>query len=108
MKKARKEQINRCFGKCPKNSDQQNGEKVKKILPSIAERRKADRAIGDVRRQFRGRYSLLQILPLLERRYPLLLTRAIERIEGQKARDELSFEEIIFFETFKASLSREE
>ncbi len=120
MIRARKNQVNRCFdfGNCPKKQkrsdkpivpppeEKQKEEAIKKALIEAAERKKADRILGDVRSQFKGRYSILQILPLLEYRYPSLLKRAIERVEGQKSRNELSIEEDVFFESFKASLEQ--
>ncbi|MEK7664996.1 MAG: hypothetical protein AAB361_02555 [Patescibacteria group bacterium] len=106
MKEAKKSLVNR-FGNYPKNPDQSKEEKVKRILLTVAEKRRANKAIGSLLAEFKGRYSLLQLLPLIKRRYPFLLPTAIERVERQKNRNELKMEKIIEFEAFKDSLKQE-
>ncbi|MEK7541151.1 MAG: hypothetical protein AAB529_02885 [Patescibacteria group bacterium] len=112
MKEVKKNQVNRCFRECHKKSkksgepkalpltEQQKEEKIKKALL----RKKADKALKDIRSEHNNRYSIFQLLRLLEHRYPSLLARAVERVEGQKNRNELTDNEVMEFETFKASL----
>lgn len=119
MKEAKKNPVNRCFGNCPNNPKkygkpkflpppvQKREEEVKRILLATAERKKANRTIGSLLSQFKGRYSLLQLLPLIKRLYPYALAVAIERVEGQRSRHELSMEKVVELEKFKASLKQE-
>lgn len=104
MKEAQRIQVNRCFGDCPENSGKQKEEKVKRILLTATEKRRMNKAIGSLLCQFKGRYSLLQLLPLIKKRYSSLLESAIERVEEQKNRNGLSMDKIVEFEAFKASL----
>ncbi|MDP2741100.1 MAG: hypothetical protein Q8O66_00200 [bacterium] len=108
MKEAKENRVNRCFEECPRDSDRQKEKKVKMILLATAEKKKANKEIASLLSQFKDRYSILQLLPLIKRRYPSLLTFAIERVECQRSRNELSIEGIVEFETFKASLEQKE
>ena len=105
-KKAQKLPVNRCFGgNCPKNPQKTREEQIKELLMDVNQRRRANREISRLLKQFKGRYSLLKCLELIGRRYPLYVLKvAIERVEKQRMRDELTMEEIIDFERFKASL----
>ncbi|TSC94665.1 MAG: hypothetical protein CEN87_386 [Parcubacteria group bacterium Licking1014_1] len=126
MEKMQKNQVNRCFGKHLKNpkesskpkalplTEQQREEKARRTFLAAAaterkkKKKKTNREIGSLLKEYKGRYSLLQLLQVIKLRYPSLLMAAIERVEGQRNRNELSMEKIAWFETFKASLKQEE
>ena len=81
-------------------------EEIKNILPGNKERRRANEEISYLLLQFKGRYSILDCLGLIKRRYsPYVLEVALERVERKKERNELSMEEVVEFERFKQSLS---
>ena len=72
----------------------------------VIRRKRANKEISELLIQFKGRYSILDCLQLIRRRYPdYVLKVAIERIERKKKRDGLSLDELLEFERFKKSLS---
>ena len=122
MKRVRKNQVNRCFGICPKKpkngdkpkppplTEQQKEEKIKRILIEAAEKKKRKRAekeISSLLREYKSRYSVLKLLPLIKWKYPWLLEAAVKKVEGQKNRSKLSLDEIVEFEELKISLKKE-
>lgn len=116
MKRAKKNQINRCFesppkatrmGKKPESpplTDQQKDEEVKRILLAAAEQKRKEKEVASLLKQFRGRYSVLDLLELIRHRFPWLLDFAIEKVERQKKRGRLSMNEIVRFEKFKTAI----
>ena len=92
---------NRCFGgKCP--PDKPKDKIIKKVLTDASRRRRANREIDALLKQFKGR-RIIDLLPAIERRCSTdVLKVAVERVE--RRRDELSLEDLMFFEGFKASL----
>ena len=108
---ARKEQVmeakvgqtNRCFGNDSQNKQQQKQQKVKEVLFTAGEMRRAKNELNSLLLQFRGRKSILQLLPVIKRRCSLAtLTMALERVEFRK--HDLDMEDQVFFEEFKNSL----
>jgi hypothetical protein len=81
--------------------------RVKEILTEVQARKRAGKELSSLSLQFHGRKSLLQLLPVIKLRLSeLALTLAIERIE--RKRNELSMEDLFFFEQFKKSLEPQE
>ena len=96
-------QTNRCFGNDSQNKQQQKQQKVKEVLFTAGEMRRAKNELNSLLLQFRGRKSILQLLPVIKRRCSLAtLTMALERVESRK--HDLSMDDQIFFEEFKNSL----
>lgn len=116
MKVQKKPVVNRCFGdkNCPRGQEQQKEKKIKRILLATtaaerkkAERKRAERVLNDLLRQFHGKKGIDQLLPVIKLRYPpAVLQLAIERVERKQ--DELSWERRVDFELFKASLQQSE
>jgi len=109
MNEAQRFQVNRCFGgHCPKDSNRQREQKIKEVLLTAVERRRANKEINFLLRQFHGRKSIFDILPAMKQRgYPLYIIRvALERVEGR--RNELRIEQQMELEVFKASLEKPE
>ncbi|MDD4201723.1 MAG: hypothetical protein PHU39_03055 [Candidatus Pacebacteria bacterium] len=80
-------------------------EEVKKLLFDEGKRKIANKEIRNLLSQFKNRYSILDCLEVIRRRYPsYVLEAAIERVERKKKRNELSWDEIVYFEKFKKSL----
>lgn len=98
---------NRCFGgHCPQNPKQQREQKIKEVLLTATERRRANKEINNLLSRFYGK-SLIKLLPVIKRRYSRsILNVALERIEGR--RHGLEIEDVIFLEEFKASLEKPE
>jgi len=81
-------------------------EEVKKLLFDEGKRKIANKEIRNLLSQFKNRYSILDCLEVIRRRYPsYVLEAAIERVERKKKRNELSWDEIVYFEKFKKSLN---
>lgn len=103
MKNAQKSQVNRCFPLPP--TGQQREEEIKRTLLADAKKRWKRRANEEIEYLIqRHKKTLLQLLPLIKQRHPFWLTTAIEGVEEQGKRNELSMDEIKEFRTFKASL----
>jgi len=69
------------------------------------QRKRAEKELSNLLALFRGKKSLLQLLPVIKLRYSKpVLTVAIERIERRK--DDLCITDQIFFEEFKNSLKQ--
>lgn len=86
---------------------EQQKEREANEVSADVQRKKASKALASLLCQFKGRYSILQLLPLIKNRYPSLLAFAIERVEEQRRRNELSITKIVELERFKASLEQE-
>lgn len=86
---ARKKGINQIWENNPGNKEKKrksldkplsSDKEVKAVLREAADKRKADKIINELMKLSKG--SLVKILPVTERRYPLfVLKRLIERIE---------------------------
>lgn len=90
-------------------TEQQREEKVKMILLVATERKRrkrANREIGYLLQQHNK--SPLELLPLIKWRHPFWLTVAIEIVEEQRSRNELSKDDLAWFKEFKISLKQEE
>ena len=111
MKEAKQRvQINRCFeNKCPEKSDKEKEQQIKDVLLTASQRRRANREISHLLKTFHGTRKLRELLRAMKQRgYPdYVLAVAIERVEAERKRDELTFEEIMDFEEFKASLDQQ-
>lgn len=123
MNEMRHNPVNRCFsGNCPKKQQgtqqkkvltpipsrttgKAGEEKIKELLVSAVERRRANREIDCLLRQFHGRRSIFDLLPAMKQRgFPLYVLKvAIERVENR--RNALKIEEVAELEAFKASLA---
>ncbi len=109
MKEARQKPTNGYFGgkNCPRNPKQQKEKEIKETFLAVAKRKRANRELNCLLLQFHGRKSIFQLLPVIKLRCsPIALTVALERVE--RRRSELSMEDLVFFETFKASLKQSE
>jgi hypothetical protein len=97
--------VNRCFaGKQPQKTISRE-EQVKELLLASQQRKRAEKELSNLLALFRGKKSLLQLLPVIKLRYSKpVLTVAIERIERRK--DDLCITDQIFFEEFKNSLKQ--
>ncbi len=97
-------QVNRCFGgHCSQNPTQQSQKRVKEMLFTAAEKRRAKKELDYLLLSFHGRKSILQLLPAIKHRCSrAALALAIERVEVRK--DGLKMEDQVYFEGFKASL----
>ncbi len=86
--------VNWCFGsqQAP-NPEQQKEQKIKEVLIAAKDRRRANREIDFLLRQFHGRKSIFDLLPAMKQRgYPLYVIKvALERVE--RKRDGLSVEQ---------------
>lgn len=104
---------NRCLNghSCPETSDQQREAKIKALLVTAGQRKRANRALSALAQERRCRFSgLLQIAEnwaASGRLSPYVFEVLIERIEGQRRRNELSFDEIADLERAKASPVRQ-
>ncbi len=101
--------VNRCFGgQCPQNPEQPKEQRIKEVLITAKERRRANKEIDLLLRQFHHRKSIFDLLPAMKQRhYPLYVIRvAIERVEGR--RNELKIEQQMELEAFKASLAEQQ
>jgi hypothetical protein len=67
---------NRCFGNCPQVEEQ----KIKDVLTSAKQHKKHNKEINILLAQFRGK-GIIDLLPMIGRRYPHLLEIALERAE---------------------------
>jgi len=112
MGKFQHRSANRSFGfghgtQKPKEPEQHQEQKVKDILFSAAEIRRAKKELDYLLLLFHGKKSILQLLPAIKQRCSrAALSLAIKRVEGKK--DGLSVEDQIFFEQFKSSLNKKE
>jgi len=108
MNEAREAHLtNRCFGTdCSQKINQQREQKVKEVLITAKERRRANKEIDHLLSRFRGK-SLIKLLPVIKLRYSRsILAVALERVEGK--RNGLAIEDAIFLEEFKTSLEKTE
>ena len=107
MNEVQRFQVNRCFGgHCPKDSNQKREQKIKEVLLTATERRRANKEINNLLLRFHGK-SLIKLLPVIKRRYSQsILNLALERVEGR--RHGLEIEDVIFLEEFKTSLEKPE
>jgi len=99
--------VNRCFGgNCPPKPSQKKEQKIKEVLLDASQRRRANKEICHLLKIFHGTRKLRELLRAMKQRgYPdYVLKVAIERVEAERKRNELTFEEIRDFEEFKASL----
>ena len=103
---------NRCLGiHCQRSTEKQSKDKVKKILVAASQRKMANRAIRTHINERRCRLSAL--LPMMEtwvatKRLSLYVFEVlIERVEGQRRRNELSLDEIMDLERAKSSPVRQ-
>jgi len=110
---SRKKPANRVFGNPQKDYSENNSsekdcqEKVKAIVQEANRRRRAKRELDNLLKQFQGRKSLIQLLPVLRRRYPKEVVQlALERIK--KRWNQLSVEDQVFVAQIEASLEKEE
>lgn len=103
MKEAQQSPVNRCFGsKCSKNPKSRE-EQIEELLKEAALRKKANRELDFLLRQFHGRKSILQLLPVIKLRCSdVVLALALERVE--RRRNGLAIDDLVFLETFKKSL----
>ncbi len=85
-KEAQKPPIKRCLdgsANCPPNSNKGREEQVKELLINATERRKEKAKIKNLLKQFRGRYDLVDLLPLVARKYlPTTMLVLLERIKN--------------------------
>lgn len=101
MNQAQRNLANRCFGE--QTAAKQREDEVKRLLAEAQERKNAEKQLKNLLLQFKGKKSLLHLLPVIKLRWPkAVLTLAIERIERKK--DALSIDDLVFFENFKAEL----
>lgn len=111
MEKAQKLRVNRCFGdSCHQNPKEQREQKIKEVLSDASQRRRANKEISQLLKMFHGRRKLRELLWAMKQRgYPdYVLTVAIERVEAERKRNELTVEEVVDFEEFKTSLEKPE
>ncbi len=88
-----------------RNDAQGKGKEKEGPFSDTQKRKRANKEIKMLISQFKGRYSLLDCLPVIKRRYPsYVLDVALERVERQRERNELSMERVHEFERFKESL----
>ena len=109
MEKAQEFRVNRCFGgNCPQNPRQKKEQKIKEVLSDAHQRRRANQEISHLLKMFHGRRKLRDLLWAMKQRgYPdYVLAMAIERVEAQRKRNELTVEEVMDLEEFKASLEK--
>ena len=113
MKEAKQNQqipANRCFGgNCPQKPNPEKEQKIKDVLFTASQKRRANKEISHLLKTFHGTRKLRELLRAMKQRgYPdYVLAVAIERVEAETKRDELTFEEIMDFEEFKASLDQQ-
>jgi hypothetical protein len=101
MNKAQRNPANRCFNN--QTAAKQQEDEVKRLLAEANERKNAEKQLKNLMLQFKGKKSLLHLLPVIKLRWPkAVLTLAIERIERKK--DALAIDDLVFFENFKAGL----
>ena len=97
--------VNRCLDGNQPQKTKSREEQVKELLLESQQKKRAEKELSNLLALFRGRKSLLQLLPVIKLRYSKsVLTVAIERIERRK--DDLSIMDQIFFEGFKNSLKQ--
>lgn len=102
MKEVQRLPANRCFGgHCPKKPDELRDQKIKEAFLTLAERRKANREIDFLLKQFRGK-RIIDLLPVIKLRFPQILAVALERVERRHY--EPGSADAIFLANFKASL----
>ena len=84
-------------------------QQIKDVLLTASQRRRANKEISHLLKTFHGTRKLRELLRAMKQRgYPdYVLKIAIERVEAERKRDELTFEEIMDFEEFKASLDQQ-
>ncbi|MEK7658813.1 MAG: hypothetical protein AAB352_03025 [Patescibacteria group bacterium] len=113
MKEAQQKPVNRCFdgAHCPKDSKQQKEEKIKEAFRvSVGKRKDANRALclfaerlhcglpgllSAIEQQVRGGRLSLYVFEVL-----------IERVEGQRERNGLSYQQIADLENAKIALKQ--
>ncbi len=112
MNEAKSVPVNRCFGShCAKAPEQQRQDKVREILITASQRKMANRAIRTLVNERRCRLSAL--LGMVEtwvaskRASPYVFEVLIERVESQKRRKELSYDEVVDLERAKSSPVRQ-
>jgi hypothetical protein len=112
MNEAQKIPVNRCFGgQSPPDQQQTKEEKVKKLLLTAGQRKLANNAIRTLVNERHCRLSaLLEMMELwvAHKRLSLFVFEVlIERVEAQRSRHELKFDEIVELEKAKASPVRQ-
>jgi len=111
MNEAQKIPVNRCFGGQSPPEQQAKEEKVKKLLLTASQRKMANNAIRTLVNERHCRLSaLLEMMELwvAHKRLSLFVFEVlIERVEGQRSRHELKFDEIVELEKAKASPVRQ-
>lgn len=102
MGKAKEFQDNRRF----KDIDEQaRGQKIKEAFLTAQKRRRANKEIDSLLKQFRGK-RIIDLLPVIRHRFPGILEVALERVERKQY--EIGSEDAIFLAKFKASLEKSE
>ena len=100
--------VNRCFGSnCPQNLEQQKQkeQKIKEVLTDAVRRKRANREIDALLKQFRGK-RIIDLLRVIKLRIPNSLTVALERVERKQYK--IGSKDAIFLAEFKASLDKAE
>jgi len=105
MNEAQKRPANRCFSGSVQKPQKPKAkeEQIRNLLLEAKRNEDAERQLSNLLKQFHGKKSLLQLLPVIRLRFPHLLSVAIERVENRK--DRLKIDDQIFFESFKLSLN---
>jgi len=84
---------------------QEEEERIKEVILAATQRRRANKEIDCILKQFRGK-RIIDLLPVIKRRFSRnVLTVALERVE--RKRYELGNKDAIFLAEFKASLESE-
>jgi hypothetical protein len=98
--------VNRCFAdNSPPQNPKKREEQIKDLLTEQQRRKRAERELASMLKQFAGKKSLLQLLPAIQRRCSKdALLLAVERIERKK--DDLSIDDRIYFEGFKTTITQ--
>jgi hypothetical protein len=104
---------NRCFGgNCPPKPDPGKEQKIKDVLLTASQRRRAKAEIRHLLKTFHGKIKLRELLGAMEQRgYPdYVIKVAIEKVEAEmeleRKRNELPRKEEEDFEKFKSSLGK--
>jgi len=100
-----KKSINQVFADKKSSQPKKREEKIKELLTEQQRKRRTERELASMLEHFRGKKSLLQLLPVIQKkcsRDALLL--AVERIERKK--NDLPIEDRIYFEGFKSTIAQ--
>jgi hypothetical protein len=101
MNEAQKNPVNRHFANQQKPKTKE--EQIKDLLLDAKRKKDCEKQLSNLLRQFRGKKSILQLLPVIRHRYPHLIDTAIKRLDNKK--ESLPIEDLIYLEGFKASLT---